>query len=144
LKGFLADRAAEALRDRGVADAVVDAGGDIVAFGVSSDGEGGWPVAVEVGGIREQLVLRNGALSSSSMEQQPGHIKDARTGAAASQLAGVFVTAPEGVLADAYATGAFAFGGLFRVPEGVCVTAIRAGGRMESTCPVGTGADQGR
>ena len=133
LKGFLADRAADALRAAKVANFAVDAGGDIVVGGTEEPGGWGWPVTVVVGG-KTQIVHVTGALSTSSQEQQPGHIRDARTGEASSTLAGVFVEAPSGLLADSVATALMAWGGFFDLPEAACGTVIEMSGRQGGQC----------
>src|SRR5262249_5688354 len=45
-KGWAVDRAVDALRDAGVTDGLVDAGGNLYAFGVPEDGAQGWSVGV--------------------------------------------------------------------------------------------------
>ncbi len=115
LKGFLADRAAETLRAAGVPDFLVDAAGDVVAHG-SEGGLGsgnapgsGWRVeVVSEGALLATVRLRNEALSTSGEDQQPGHIRDPRTGAAVTCARTVAVVAPTGVLADGLATAIFA------------------------------------
>ena len=134
LKGFLADRAGEALLEAGANDFVVDVGGDVLAQGSAGPPGTGWLVEVAVGGLHEGLVLHDEALSSSSSEQQPGHIRDARTGQEASGLAGVYTRAPTGLLADAVATAVYAHGGAFPLPEGACAWMVRADGGVETTC----------
>ncbi|MBM4367312.1 MAG: FAD:protein FMN transferase [Deltaproteobacteria bacterium] len=128
LKGFLADRAADSLRAAGVGDFAVDVGGDVVVEGEARPGSGGWPVDVAVGGtIRTVTVIE--ALSTSSQEQQPGHVVDARDGKAASTLAGVYVTARTGLEADGLATAVLASGGGIEPPPGarVCVVGAEGG-----------------
>lgn len=127
LKGFLADRAADALRAQGVSDFVVDVGGDIVASGSRRKGRRGWPVLVVVGGTTRRVRLHDEALSTSGEDQQPGHIVDRRTGAPVHTLAGVLVRAPEGLLADGLATAVFASGGALVPPEGTWVEVLDAG-----------------
>ena len=133
LKGFLADRAADALRSRKVENFAIDAGGDVVVGGTEEPGGWGWPVTVVIGG-RSQVVHVTAALSTSSQDQQPGHIRDARTGAAANVLAGVFVEAQSGVWADGVATAVMARGELFDLPETVCASVIETSGRQGSQC----------
>ena len=134
LKGFLADRAADELLARGVADFVVDAGGDVVAHGSVGDGREGWPVTVAVAGVTRKLRLKNEAVSTSGEDQQPDHIVDRRTGEPVHTLHGVFVRAPQGVLADALATAVYASGGDLQLPAGQCVYEVRGGGRVARVC----------
>ncbi len=124
LKGWLADRAAEALLQNGVANFVVDIGGDLVAHGDRGDGAPGWPVTAAVDGRTFPIRLLNAGLSTASAEQQPGHIADARSGTPAGALSGVFVVAPDGLRADAWDTGIFAFGNRIELPPGVCATLV--------------------
>lgn len=106
LKGFLAERAAEALLAAGETDFLVDAAGDIVARGDGGEGEDGWTVALPAFG--RVVHLRDAALSSSGDDEQPGHIKDPRTGKPVTCSRAVAVVAPEGSLADGLSTAVFA------------------------------------
>lgn len=124
LKGWLADRAAAALLAGGVEHFVVDVAGDVVAHGHAGDGEPGWPVVAVVGATAHHVRLRDQALSTASGDQQPGHIRDARTGQAAGALAGVFVVAPTGLEADTWDTACFAAGRPLALPPGVEATAV--------------------
>ncbi|MSQ02675.1 MAG: FAD:protein FMN transferase [Myxococcales bacterium] len=124
LKGWLADRAAAALLQNGVGNFVVDVGGDLVAHGDRGDGAPGWPVTAAVDGRTFPIRLLNAGLSTASAEQQPGHIADARSGRPAEALSGVFVVAPDGLRADAWDTGIFAFGNRVELPPGVCATLV--------------------
>jgi thiamine biosynthesis lipoprotein len=118
LKGFLADRAADTLRERGVADFIVDAAGDIVAGG--SDGSGdGWPVTALTAAGSWTVRLHDEALSTSAGDRQPGHIKDARTGAPVDCLRAVVMTAPTGLQADGWATAFTAACGQVKLPDGL-------------------------
>ncbi len=123
LKGFLADRAADALRGAGVTDFAVDAGGDVVVGGSLLPGGDGWPADVVLAG-RVATVTVTQALSTSSQEQQPGHVVDGRTGLAATGLAGVYVTAPTGLLADGQATALLASGGAMALLPGSCAVLV--------------------
>lgn len=134
LKGFLADRAADALLEHGVADFVVDAGGDIVAHGSSGAGRAGWPVTVAVAGVTRTVRLQDEAVSTSGEDQQPDHIVDRRTGEPIHTLRGVFVRASQGALADGLATAVYASGGHLQLPAGQCVYEVREGGRVSRVC----------
>ena len=119
LKGWLADRGAEALRAAGVANFVVDVGGDVVAQGSAGDGAPGWPVVVVLAGSVERTRLVDQALSSAGGDQQAGHIVDARTGRPQLAVRGVWVTAPSGLEADTWDTATFAAGRELPLPPGV-------------------------
>ena len=133
LKGFLADRAAEALRAHGVVDFAVDVGGDVVVGGTERPGSWGWPVQVVFGGTARTVHVTS-ALSTSSQEQQPGHIVDARSGSGATGLVGVFVEAPTGMVADGVATAIMARGEFFDLPEGACASSVDVAGRIGAQC----------
>ncbi len=88
-KGYALDRAASILRARGIADAFVDVGGNVMALG-TADGRP-WRVAVEGprGGILGTLELRDGEAMGTSGDyrryyevggRRYSHIVDPRTG----------------------------------------------------------------
>jgi thiamine biosynthesis lipoprotein len=129
LKGFLADRAADAVRAAGIADVVVDAAGDVVARG-SAPGQRGWPVTAQAGGLTWTLRLRDAAISTTAEDQQPGHVVDARTGEPARCLRAATVVAPDGVHADAYATALFSSCGRAVLPPGARARWVDAEGRQ--------------
>ncbi len=108
LKGWLNDRAAEALRRAGVDDFLLDAAGDVLAAGDAEGGEG-WEVEVWGGRGRVATVtLHDEALSTSGNAGQPGHVTDARTGKPVEGERVVSVVAPSGMIADGVATALFA------------------------------------
>ncbi|MDP2307433.1 MAG: FAD:protein FMN transferase [Pseudomonadota bacterium] len=115
LKGWLVDRAAEALRAGGLRDFMVDAAGDIYAAG---DAEGGRGWLVDVEGARRgdkpvglaTVRLRDAALSTSGNAGQPGHIHDAVSGRALTGERVVSVVAPSAMVADGLATALYASG----------------------------------
>lgn len=106
LKGFLAERAADALRERGFLRYLVDAAGDVVARGAGPEGGCGWDVGVEAPDGPRRVRLVDEALSTSDPGRQPGHLRDPRRGEAA-RCGGVSVIAPDGMVADALATASF-------------------------------------
>jgi thiamine biosynthesis lipoprotein len=127
LKGYLSDRAADALRAAGEANFVVDAAGDVVAAGSGGDGPG-WSVVVEADGAPFAAVrLRDEALSTSGEDQQPGHIRDPRTGAAVTCSRVATVVAPSGAVADGLATALYASCGQRGLAEGFGATALYVG-----------------
>jgi FAD:protein FMN transferase len=128
LKGFLADRAADALVGRGVEDFVVDAAGDIVAHGNAGDC-GGWPVTVETTAGAWRLRVRNAAVSTSAEDQQPDHILDGRSGMPSHCLRSVTVTAATGMEADAWATAFYASCGKVDLPKDVVARWISNDGK---------------
>ncbi|MFZ5480986.1 MAG: FAD:protein FMN transferase [Myxococcota bacterium] len=122
LKGFLADRAAEVLTSRGRREFLIDAAGDLVA-------RGAWDVDLPALGLRVRLV--DAALSSSGDDQQPGHVRDPRTGEPVTCSRAASVVAADGAHADALATAVFAACDA-RLAERFGAKAVRldAGGRL--------------
>jgi thiamine biosynthesis lipoprotein len=107
-KGFAVDRAVEALRDRGVPSGVVNAGGDLAAFGPKPHS-----VYIRDPGFPQRLLgrveLGNEALASSGGRHDPFRaaevfdpaIVDPRTRAPARIVRGATVRAASCMLADA-------------------------------------------
>ncbi len=115
LKGWLADRAADALRAGGMTDFLVDAAGDIVAAGDEEGARAGAGWRVEVAGAQGRVAtvrLRDAALSTSGNAWQPGHIHDATTGRSVVGARVVSVVAPSGMIADGLATAIYVSGNL--------------------------------
>ena len=108
-QGFIADKVAALLRDRGLTNVMVDTG-ELQALGPMPDGSD-WPVQLTSGGT---LALRQGGLASSSAlgttfdaAGKVGHILNPATGLpAAPRWQLVTVTAPQAGLADALSTSA--------------------------------------
>jgi FAD:protein FMN transferase len=120
-KGYALDRMAALMRGRGVAHALISAGGSS-AVALGGRGEG-WTVDVRSrqvsGGRLARLFLRDGALATSGAGEQffevdgrrYGHVIDPRTGWPAAGVLSVSVVTAEGALSDALST-AFLVGGL--------------------------------
>jgi thiamine biosynthesis lipoprotein len=120
-KGYAVDRAAQLLRDRGVHDFMIQAGGDLYAGGTRGDRP--WRV-----GIRDprgpadstfaSLELANGTFSTSGDYERfflkdgrrYHHILDLRTGEPARLCRSVTLVTARAVLADALAKGVFILG----------------------------------
>lgn len=114
-KGYALDRAAAALRARGVSDALLNFGGQLLAVGpppgkpdreavvLAPDGSGSPVLSVR---------LRDASLSTSANSErvrivggrEAGHLLDPRTGELVSFPGSVSVLAPSGALADALST----------------------------------------
>jgi thiamine biosynthesis lipoprotein len=112
-KGYAIDIACAMLRERGIANAIVNAGGDLRAMG--HHGERPWKIAVRApgGGIigsletgADEAVFTSGNYERFRQEEEERypHILDPRTGWPVSDLSSVTVIAAEGMLADAAAT----------------------------------------
>lgn len=120
LKGFLADRCVEILREMGVSGGMVAVGGDIRVFG-SRPGRDVWRIGIKDprgSGVIAVLELREGAVSTSGDYERfflkggkrYHHIIDPRTGYPARGIWSATVVAKEGVLADALSTALFVLG----------------------------------
>ncbi|HYU41750.1 MAG TPA: FAD:protein FMN transferase, partial [Vicinamibacteria bacterium] len=120
-KGYALDRMAALMRGRGVAHALLSAGGSS-AVALGGRGEG-WTVDIRSrqvsAGKLARLHLRDGALATSGAGEQffevdgrrYGHVIDPRTGWPASGVLSVSVVTAEGAVSDALST-AFLVGGL--------------------------------
>jgi len=124
-KGYAVDLSIELLRDMGIKNAIVNAGGDLRAMG--SHGQRAWRVAVRKpggGSIGSLDVQGDEAIFTSGNyerfrqheTQRYAHILDPRTGWPAKDIASVTVITSEGLLADAAAT-ALVVAGLDDWPE---------------------------
>jgi thiamine biosynthesis lipoprotein len=86
-KGMAVDRSLALLRALGVPSALVSAGGDLAVTGSLPEGRA-WPVAVEEPGTEAAILLRRGAIATSSTERrrwrahgrEQHHLLDPRTG----------------------------------------------------------------
>jgi thiamine biosynthesis lipoprotein len=107
-KGYAVDRAVEALRGRGIAEGIVNAGGDLAAFGphphaihVRDPGRPQVPMC--------EVMLRDGAMASSGGRFDPSScagagasaVIDPRSGRVVDGIVGATVRAPLCVFADA-------------------------------------------
>ena len=123
-KGHALDRAAAALAALGIADALVEMGGEIHAAGRHPEGRA-WQVAVEAPGsdgplkVQRIVTLADERMASSGIApngfreggRNTTHIIDPRSGRPlAGRLAVVSVIAPSGATADALATALMVLG----------------------------------
>ena len=107
-KGFAVDRAIDVLRAHRVTAALVNAGGDLAAFGPNT-----WPIRIRDPRDPRETIgvidIRNGALATTGGGLDPfdSHVVactavfDPRSRAPASLIAGASVRAPSAMLADA-------------------------------------------
>ncbi|GAA1869159.1 FAD:protein FMN transferase [Myceligenerans crystallogenes] len=114
VKGWAAQRAAEAVLSAGVTDLCLNAGGDVVVHGEPEPGRP-WTVAIRHPADPRRVVatvsLTDGALATSGTGERGAHIWDGRTGRpAAHALGSVTVVASGLTTADVLATAAFALG----------------------------------
>lgn len=116
-KGYIVDRASEVLRDHGVTNHLVNAGGDIRTSG-SAAGEKKWTIAIQDPAKNREfpdiLRMSEGAVATSGnyeayydQEKLFHHIVDPSTGHSPQWSASVSVTAPTVMDADALATALF-------------------------------------
>jgi thiamine biosynthesis lipoprotein len=119
-KGVAVDMAIAKLRELGVTNAMVKAGGDLRVIG-APPGEAHWTVQLEdprKAGQRVSLRLRDAALSTSGNYEnfftvggrRYSHLLDPRTGLPVEGLAACTVIAPTCAESDAWATACFVFG----------------------------------
>ena len=120
-KGSALRRARAALNEAGIAAALLDFGGQLVALG-SPTGEDGWPAAVAHPADRDRPVVRlalrdRSAATTSSSERfvvidgEPrGHVLDPRSGRPVPAWGSVTVVARDPLRADALSTGLFVMG----------------------------------
>jgi len=112
-KGYAIDIACDTLKNLGIDNAIVNAGGDLRAFG--SHGDRPWRIAVRdpAGGIiaaleagQDEAIFTSGNYERFRQDNQIRypHILDPRTGWPVKDLASVTVITREGWLADAAAT----------------------------------------
>ncbi|MBI2218995.1 MAG: FAD:protein FMN transferase [Candidatus Rokubacteria bacterium] len=124
-KGWAVDRAADALRARGISHALVNVGGDLVAIGGTQDGDP-WRIGVQSPWERSRLAgefaIRDGAVATSGdylqsftyRGQRYHHLLDPATGAPRrTPVRSVTVMAATCVAADAATTAVY---GLSRGP----------------------------
>ncbi|MFQ5877403.1 MAG: FAD:protein FMN transferase [Acidobacteriota bacterium] len=120
-KGIALDAAAGVLKRRGVASALLDFGGQLLAYGPGPDGDG-WSVGIadpidrraSVGSLR----LRDASVATSGSRERAapgrsgsvGHILDPRLGRAARFSGTVSVVARKATDADALSTALFVMG----------------------------------
>ena len=115
-KGYAADKVLALLKSFGITNALVDAGGDMVAFGMPPQKKG-WTIGINVPAQQEKLlerklVLTNKAVATSGDAFQYmlhegkkyAHIIDARTGYGVTFQRNVTVVAPTATTADWLAT----------------------------------------
>jgi thiamine biosynthesis lipoprotein len=120
-KGYALDRAAARLREAGVADALIDLGGQVLARGHAAGGAN-WTIALAHPGARQRPVLTL-SLSDTSVStsgdsergrevqgRRIGHLLDPRTGQPARDFGSVTVVAPSALTADVLSTALFVLG----------------------------------
>jgi thiamine biosynthesis lipoprotein len=114
-KGFAARKVAEALRDEGFGNVLVDMGGDVVGLG-SPPGAEGWSIGIrdpfDKDGFYDIIYISDSAVASSGAYERGGHIIDPYTLRPADRYASVTVVHKDGAVAEMLSTA------LFILPEG--------------------------
>ena len=117
VKGWAAQRAADALLDGGVTSFCLNAGGDVVTHGEPEPGRP-WRTGVRDPDDARRMVavveLRDGAVATSGTYERGAHVWDGRTGTPARGLVAATVVAASLTTADVLATCVLALG-----PQGV-------------------------
>jgi len=119
-KGYIVDRAAEVLSDRGIENYLINAGGDIRTKG-SKQGKQPWLVAIEDPEKRQKypdvIQMRDGAIATSGnyevyfdKERMFHHIVNPMTGVSPCSSVSVSISAKTTMEADALATSVFVMG----------------------------------
>ncbi len=106
VKGWAAQRALAALAMPGVTGAIVNAAGDIAAFGRPGTGRP-FRVAIVDPSDRRRLTVSSSsaaAIATSGTYERGEHLSDPRTGQRTARAASASVTGPDLGLADALAT----------------------------------------
>jgi thiamine biosynthesis lipoprotein len=113
VKGWSIDRASDILFDHGLADHLIDGGGDIRFRGVPL-GSLPWRVGVrhplDESAYCAALGVAEGAVATSGTYERGRHVIDPFSGQPSGELAAVTVVGPELTACDAYATAALAMG----------------------------------
>lgn len=113
-KGYIVDQGTGVLRERGFDNVMVEAGGDLSAYGTNASDDP-WRVGIQnprrANALVNSVTVRNGAVATSGDYMQPytadmsaHHIVDPRTGYSKGEVASATVQAPTGLQADALAT----------------------------------------
>jgi FAD:protein FMN transferase len=113
VKGWAVHRGAEILRDYGLTDFCLNAGGDLVVSGGALP-EPVWRVGIQHphdhAAVAATVELTDAAIATSGAYERGPHLIDPRTGAPPPEVLSVTVIGPDLGLADAYSTAAFALG----------------------------------
>ncbi len=119
-KGYAIDKGIDAIKKNGVADALINAGGDIRAIGESENGQ--WKVGVlhprENGKLKDTLLLKDLSVATSgdyrkyfvAGGKRYHHILNPSTGLPTEGVQSVTIIAPLAVDSDALATAVFVLG----------------------------------
>ena len=120
-KGYAANKARDVMKSAGVANGIINAGGDLFAWGKQADGSK-WKIGIADPKNKKEIIawlqLENTAIVTSGNYERfayidgkkYAHIIDPRTGYPVSGLKSVSIICPDAELADALATAVFVMG----------------------------------
>ncbi len=120
-KGYATDKAIEKLKNAGVEAALINAGGNILAYGEKAPGKP-WKIGIQdprnqsgiiaAGEIVNKAVVTSGDYERFFMKgsKRYHHLLDPRTGYPADDLQSVTIMANDGMTADALSTAVFVLG----------------------------------
>ena len=148
-KGYIADRVAQFLSDKGVESATLNFGGNVIAMGSKPDGSG-WNIGIQdpaapTGDSAAVLSVQGLSVVTSGVYQRGfdldgvryHHILDSETGYPVQNgVASVTIISSESALGDALSTACFAMGGdglSFAESMGAEAVIIYSDGTMECT-----------
>ena len=141
VKGWAAERALAALRGSGATAAMVNAGGDVAAYGEPAPGAP-WRIGIQHPRYADKVLCvvelhGGGAVATSGTYERGEHVLSPSDGEPAAELLAATVAGPDLGFADALATGLLASGGqaLERVAANAGYTALTVDqeGRMRAT-----------
>jgi len=115
VKGWAAERALDEFRNAGVPAAMINAGGDITAYGRPAPGQP-WRIGIRHPLAEDRLLLMveldgPGAIATSGAYERGAHLVDPNTGEPADGLLSATVVGLDLTFADALATALFVSGG---------------------------------
>jgi FAD:protein FMN transferase len=115
VKGWAAERALDEFKKAGLPAALINAGGDIAAYGRPAPGQA-WRIGIRHPLAEDRLLLMveldgPGAVATSGTYERGGHLIDPHTGAPAKELLSATVVGLDLAFADALATALFVSGG---------------------------------
>jgi len=115
VKGWAAERALDVLKNAGVPAALINAGGDIAAYGRPAPGQP-WRIGIRHPLAADRLLLMveldgPGAVATSGTYERGEHLIDPHTGEPANGLLAATVVGLDLAFADALATALFVSGG---------------------------------
>lgn len=120
-KGYAANRAKSVMKEIGIENGLVNAGGDLIGWGEQEDGTN-WRIGIADPKNKDAVfswldIMNQGVVTSGNYEKfalidgkRYAHIIDPRTGMPVTGLKSVTVICPDAELADALATSVFVLG----------------------------------